>query len=159
MAAVDGPRKVLNHAYASARVEEGRDPATYTSSEDEVRKRFGPVLAARPAHPISLTAYFDMGTDEFSEASTGIVDRLQAEIARRGNTEITVIGHTDRVGTAADNDRLAELRAARMRSALIRLGLAPELITVEVRGEREPLVATADEVPEPMNRRVEINIR
>ena len=27
------------------------------------------------------------------------------------------------------------------------------------RGEREPLVPTADEVPEPANRRVEINLR
>jgi len=30
---------------------------------------------------------------------------------------------------------------------------------VAARGEREPLVPTADEVPEPRNRRVEIKVR
>ena len=32
-------------------------------------------------------------------------------------------------------------------------------ISVAGRGEREPLVQTADEVAEPRNRRVEINVR
>jgi outer membrane protein OmpA-like peptidoglycan-associated protein len=37
--------------------------------------------------------------------------------------------------------------------------VAADRIRVAGRGEREPLVPTADEVAEPQNRRVEINVR
>ena len=70
-----------------------------------------------------------------------------------------VIGHTDRVGTLTRNDALSLQRAARMRDELVKAGVDPAKIRVEGRGEREPLVPTPDEVAEPRNRRVEINIR
>jgi outer membrane protein OmpA-like peptidoglycan-associated protein len=41
----------------------------------------------------------------------------------------------------------------------VRRGIAPDRITTAGRGEREPLVPTADEVAEPRNRRVEISVR
>ena len=46
-----------------------------------------------------------------------------------------------------------------MRDDLVKLGVAPGQIQVAGRGEREPLVATDDEVAEPRNRRVEISVR
>jgi len=39
---------------------------------------------------------------------------------------------------------------------MIRLGVSAAEITTEAKGETEPLVPTADGVPEPQNRRVEI---
>jgi outer membrane protein OmpA-like peptidoglycan-associated protein len=38
-------------------------------------------------------------------------------------------------------------------------GIPNSAINVAGRGEREPVVPTADEVSEPRNRRVEINVR
>jgi outer membrane protein OmpA-like peptidoglycan-associated protein len=72
---------------------------------------------------------------------------------------VVVIGHTDRVGNTQYNDRLSLQRAERVRDELVRLGLAARRIRITGRGEREPLVATDDEIPEPRNRRVEINVR
>ena len=46
-----------------------------------------------------------------------------------------------------------------MRDEFVKLGIAPDRITVAGRGEREPLVPTEDGVAEPRNRRVEINVR
>jgi outer membrane protein OmpA-like peptidoglycan-associated protein len=46
-----------------------------------------------------------------------------------------------------------------MREILITGGISAEHIDVAGRGEREPLVQTADEVAEARNRRVEINVR
>ena len=73
--------------------------------------------------------------------------------------EITVIGHTDRVGSVPDNDALALQRAMAVRVRLLRAGIGNDNIEVVGRGEREPLIVTADEVVEPRNRRVEIAIR
>jgi len=39
------------------------------------------------------------------------------------------------------------------------ISISPERIQARGRGERELLVPTADEVREPRNRRVEINVR
>jgi outer membrane protein OmpA-like peptidoglycan-associated protein len=72
---------------------------------------------------------------------------------------VVVIGHTDRVGTVEYNDRLSLQRAERVRAELVRLGVDPARISVEGRGEREPLVPTPDEMPEPQNRRVEVSVR
>ena len=70
-----------------------------------------------------------------------------------------MIGHTDRVGSDQQNDVLSLQRAERIRQDLVRLGMATDGIQTVGRGEREPLVPTEDEVPEPRNRRVEITVR
>lgn len=70
-----------------------------------------------------------------------------------------MIGHTDTVGDAAANDRLSLQRAQAIRERLLREGFDPERIVAIGRGEREPAVATGDEVNEPRNRRAELIVR
>jgi outer membrane protein OmpA-like peptidoglycan-associated protein len=84
---------------------------------------------------------------------------MMAEVARRPDPEVLIIGHTDRVGSVAQNDALSLQRAERVREAVLRLGIAADRVQVSGRGEREPLVPTEDEVAEPRNRRVELTVR
>ena len=46
-----------------------------------------------------------------------------------------------------------------MLDILIQRGLKTSFIRAVGRGEREPLIATPDEEPEPRNRRVEVIVR
>jgi outer membrane protein OmpA-like peptidoglycan-associated protein len=46
-----------------------------------------------------------------------------------------------------------------IRAALIEVGVPAEKLETASRGERDLLVPTDDEVDEPKNRRVEINLR
>jgi outer membrane protein OmpA-like peptidoglycan-associated protein len=46
-----------------------------------------------------------------------------------------------------------------MKGHLVEIGIPIDRIRVAGRGEREPLVPTADNVDEPRNRRVEIIVR
>jgi outer membrane protein OmpA-like peptidoglycan-associated protein len=46
-----------------------------------------------------------------------------------------------------------------VRRALLARGIPAQDVSVVGRGEREPLVATGDNVAEPRNRRVEIYVR
>jgi len=87
------------------------------------------------------------------------VEQIFGEIAKRPAPEIAVVGHTDRVGSDQSNDALSLKRAEFVRNALIKRGIAPENIQASGRGEREPIVPTADGVSEPRNRRVEIIVR
>jgi outer membrane protein OmpA-like peptidoglycan-associated protein len=84
---------------------------------------------------------------------------LTVLLGRRPAPEIAVIGHTDRVGSVQSNDALSLRRAQRIRDDMGKLGVPVDQIQVAGRGEREPLVATEDEVAEPRNRRVEISVR
>ena len=84
---------------------------------------------------------------------------MLAEIRKRPAPDLIIVGHTDRVGLLSDNDRLALKRAEKMRNEMLRQGLPADSVQAAGRGEREPLVATADEVAEARNRRVEMLVR
>jgi outer membrane protein OmpA-like peptidoglycan-associated protein len=70
-----------------------------------------------------------------------------------------VNGYADRSGTPAYNQRLGQRRAESVAAELVRDGVPRTAIDVQSFGESHPLVATADGVREPQNRRVEIIIR
>jgi len=82
-----------------------------------------------------------------------------AELKHRPLPDVAVIGHTDTVGGLEYNDKLSRARAERMRDMLVELGIPPERIQAAGRGKRELLVPTEDNISEPRNRRVEINVR
>jgi len=152
-------KRMLDKPYAGSvrRFGLGSD---YQSSPAEVQEIFGQALAARPPRPKSFIVYFQEGsTDALTPASLAEFETVKKEIASRPAAELTVIGHTDRVGSLDLNDQLSLSRAATVRDLLIAAGLAGDKIETAGRGEREPLVPTADEVAEPQNRRVEISVR
>jgi len=154
----DGKRETVLHTpYASVRTERDGMQAT-TSNAEQVRKEFGPALAALPARPVSLILYFTEGST-LSDESKEVVDKMFVEIAKRPAAEITVIGHTDTVGADAFNDKLSLERAQTVREILIGMGVPAQNITAAGRGRRELLVPTADNVSEPRNRRVELSVR
>ena len=154
-----GQQAVLDRPYAAARVTELGRVAAGAVTEQEARRTFGAALEAQPARPSSFILHFLEGRDELTPDSRQLLDRIVDEIARRPAPEIVVIGHTDRVGAVPYNDALSLRRAERVRDELVKVGIAADRIRVAGRGEREPLVPTADEVPEARNRRVEINVR
>ena len=80
-------------------------------------------------------------------------------MARRPAAEVVVTGHTDRAAEAGYNDSLSLKRAKAVRKLLVARGLPEESVIAAGRGEREPLVASADGAREAKNRRVEITVR
>ncbi len=150
---------VIDRAYASATSGGGAAPVVGSSSAAQVQQTFGDTVKARPQPPVSYTLYFLEGSDEYTPESRQTIETVLGELAKRPAAEIAVIGHTDRVGAVDYNDRLSLQRAERVRADFLKRGVPERSVSVAGRGEREPLVATADEVPEARNRRVEINIR
>ena len=155
-----GATTTLNKPYAAARVDTvGGKTEARTVTESEVKKSFGAALAAQPIRPISFLLYFMEGTDEYTAESKEAFEKVFAEVARRKAAEIAVIGHTDTAGSVEFNDTLSLKRAARVRNDFTGRGIPTDSISIAGRGERVLDVQTADEVSEPRNRRVEINVR
>jgi outer membrane protein OmpA-like peptidoglycan-associated protein len=137
----------------------GGEAAPAKMSEAQVREMYKEALDAQPMAPVHFLLYFVEGGDTLTAESQRELEKILAEIKKRPAPDLIVVGHTDRVGSIADNDRLALRRAEKVRTQLVAQGLAEENISASGRGEREPLVPTADEVAEPRNRRVEILVR
>lgn len=127
--------------------------------QKEVHQRYGGMLDAQPARPFTYTLYFNTGTTELTSQSRASLNEVRQKIKGFPAAQVTVIGHADRVGTAESNDALSLKRAAAVRDLLVQIGIAREAIELVGRGEREPLVQTADRVAQERNRRVEIKLR
>lgn len=124
-----------------------------------------PVVAADLPKPTvreasrSYLVFFDWDRADLTERARAIVGEVAQVTTRVAVTRIEVSGHTDRTGTAQYNQGLSQRRAAVVAAELIRLGVPRAAIMTQAFGESRPLVATADGVREPQNRRVEIIAR
>ncbi len=131
--------------------------------KQEVDEIFGAVLSALPPAPVFLQIRFLNDTIEIDPASTIVLEELFKIVDQREAVQIEITGHTDTLGSEADNDALSIQRASSIRDMLADLlrekGLDPSTIRIAGRGERDLMVQTEDEVSEPSNRRVEITIR
>lgn len=148
----------LEQPYAQADIRGGRIDTRVTSPQ-AVDEAYGELSRAQPARPRSFVVRFQANSDQLTADSLPILAEALALLPRLPAVELIVTGHTDRVGTLEANDKLSVVRAQAVSELLVRAGVARELISVVGRGEREPLVPTADEVAEPGNRRVDIKLR
>ncbi len=126
---------------------------------EEIKRRYQGLLSAQPQKPQSFTMYFVLGSDELTAASKAAFDDARKRISSWPGAEVVVIGHTDRLGATDYNDRLSQQRASVIAARLVAAGVPANAIEVAARGEREPMIPTRDERPEPRNRRVEIKVR
>jgi len=152
-------RQVLDSAYAAARSGQPGQLQRFTASEQDVASRFGEVRRAKPPAAAAFVVNFILATDQLTPDSQRRLEEISDDVARRGVADILVVGHTDRQGTDENNLALSQRRAERVKHYLVERGISADIIRTVGRGEREPLVETADEAQEPSNRRVEINVR
>ena len=137
----------------------GSGLSSYAIPKEEVEQRFGAALTAQPIPPRNFVLYFREGGVRLVDTSKPTLDDMLKDAAKRPTADFLVVGHTDKVGLMADNDKLSRDRAAKVIDFLVGVGVPRDRVTSSGRGEREPLVPTRDEVEEPRNRRVEIDVR
>jgi OOP family OmpA-OmpF porin len=115
--------------------------------------------AAAPAPARTYLVFFDWDRADLTDRARQIIAEAAQNSSRVAATRIEVSGHADRSGTPQYNQRLSMRRAEAVAAELVRQGVSRGAISVQAFGESRPLVATADGVREPQNRRVEIVLR
>ncbi|MCK9607160.1 MAG: OmpA family protein [Methylomonas sp.] len=73
-------------------------------------------------------------------------------------SNLMVTGHTDDIGSDADNQRLSEARALSVANYLAQRGVNPIRIAKQGMGESQPKVPNTSDANRAINRRVEISI-
>ncbi len=120
-----------------------------------------PVQVAAPAAAPARTylVFFDWDRSDLTARARQIIADAAQNSSRVAYTRIEVNGYTDTSGTPQYNQGLSVRRAQTVAGELVRDGVSQNAINIQGFGETHPLVATADGVREPQNRRVEIIIR
>lgn len=152
--------RVIDSAYAEADVASNGAIAVTTSNQSDVQGHYGVLLAARPPRPMTFTInfLFDSAT-QLAPDSAITVAKLKTVLATWPAPHLTVVGHTDSAGSDDFNDQLSMRRAQTVAAFLVKSGIAARQIETAGRGKREPLVRTANGVPNQLNRRVVITIQ
>lgn len=155
-----GKTQVIDKAYTRADVSKRGEIEESTDDKTAVQAHYGDLLAAQPPRPRTFTINFefDSATQLAPESAATVAD-LKKALAKWPTPHLTVVGHTDLAGTQDFNDRLSLQRAQSVASFLIRSGIPAQQIEIAGRGKREPLVHTADGVPNQANRRAVITIQ
>ena len=108
---------------------------------------------------LDLSVQFASGSAELTPAATHLLDRLGHALSSPAlaGDRFRIEGHTDTVGTAEANKALSQQRAERVARYLQeKFNVDASRLAAEGVGEDDLLVRTADQVPEPRNRRVHI---
>ena len=149
---------ILDQPYATA---ESRAGSTAPTAENQgnISVIFRRAIAAQPILPHHFRLYFILGSPELTPESKIAYRAVFDDTKQRPVYEIEVIGFTDTLGDLTYNQALSLRRAAAIRDTLVRDGLDRQAISIAGRGEHDLLVPTADQTPEPRNRRVEITVR
>lgn len=117
-----------------------------------------PVVEAPAPQPKQFIVFFGWNKYNLTRQAVETVQQAAATAQQTGSASILVVGHTDTSGAPGYNQRLSTRRAETVKNELVRLGIEPNRIQSVGKGETELLVQTGDNVREPQNRRVEINL-
>lgn len=149
--------QVINQARQGAALDGSARPAAVP--EAEIQRDFGSAMAARPKLPERFLLYFEIGGAQLTPESTALLPKIIDNAAQRPAVDVSIIGHTDTLGRADQNEALALKRAQAVAELIKKKGLKVHALSVESHGERNLLLRTPDETPEPRNRRVEVSLR
>ena len=151
--------------------EENRQPdhiaecrSNFLDAIGKVEDALKPMAAAMPPAdpmlaPKSWVVYFDFDRSNLGEQSLATIADAAAYAATSSKSLVVVEGHTDLAGSSEYNDGLAADRAERVADRMREIGVPNNDIAVSSYGQELPAVATPDGVAEPLNRRVEIQVR
>ena len=102
---------------------------------------------------------FDFDKADLKPAGQQIVAEVVKDMKENPQLRAHLIGHADAIGSDAYNMGLSKRRAEATRNAMVRMGIPAANITLEWKGEREPIASNDTAEGRAQNRRVEIILR
>ncbi len=136
-----------------------RGGATWCITPEDARALLDEALASCGiVGPTNFIVYFGFDKTNLTDAARATVDEVVAAVNAMGTSALSLVGHTDTVGSEAYNQGLSEARAKRVSDALTARGVPAGAMTLAGRSENDLAIATGDNVREPLNRRVQITL-
>ena len=122
------------------------------TSAEEKPKQITIVLDERAVH-------FGFNKSEVGPEFNDLLTNLK-EFVEENDYVVTIVGHTDSIGSNKYNFGLSERRAESAKKRLLELGLSPKrILGIEGRGEEEPIATNETKEGRAQNRRVEFILK
>ncbi len=112
--------------------------------------------ALNKAGRVALYINFDTGKDIIKPESQAIVSEIVKLLKENPSLNLSIEGHTDNTGDPAGNQRLSEMRAAAVVSALVSQGVDKKRLTAVGFGRQKPIADNNSDDGRAKNRRVEL---
>jgi outer membrane protein OmpA-like peptidoglycan-associated protein len=116
------------------------------------------LAACRGGQAANFIVYFGFDRSNLTDQAQQTLDQVVQAVQSMGATALSVVGHTDTVGSLEYNQGLSVRRARRVAEGLTERGIPADAMTLAGRSWLEPAVDTGPNVREPLNRRVEITL-
>lgn len=101
---------------------------------------------------------FDFDSDAIRPDAGANLRTLAASLAKYGNTDLLIVGHTDALGSTDYNQDLSSRRATSASRYLTTQGVATARLRTTGRGELESIATNGTEAGRQQNRRIEVAI-
>jgi outer membrane protein OmpA-like peptidoglycan-associated protein len=108
---------------------------------------------------MTSTTGFDNLSAELKPGYMSTLNKISRVLNQYGKTTVTVIGHTDSLGSNADNQVLSEKRARSVLDYFASQNVNPLRLETHGKGESEPRADNSTESGRQLNRRVELWIQ
>lgn len=106
----------------------------------------------------TLLLQFGYNITGIENSSAKTLDGLIKKLKGVEDLQITIVGHTDNIGSTSFNKELSKNRALEVKQTLIRKGISSNNISIIAEGESNPLAPNDTEAGRAKNRRVEIKV-
>lgn len=125
-----------------------------------------PEVVAQPTQEVidqlnsyARTILFDTGKSSFKEQTKEVLKNITAILKEYPDSNFTIEGHTDSVGSKSSNQKLSERRANAVRDYLIANGISASRLSAYGFGEDYPVDSNATRNGRKNNRRTEIKLK
>jgi OOP family OmpA-OmpF porin len=115
-----------------------------------------PAAAPKPAAQkvtLAADALFDFNKADLRAEGKAKLDKLAGDIKGIKLEVIIAVGHADRFGTDAYNQKLSEKRAESVKAYLVSKGIEPNRVYTEGKGEKQP-ITKPDQCKGPKSKKV-----
>jgi OOP family OmpA-OmpF porin len=115
-----------------------------------------PAAAPKPAGQkvtLAADALFDFNKATLRNEGKAKLDKVAGDIKNIKLEVIIAVGHADRIGTDAYNQKLSEKRAEAVKAYLVSKGIEPNRVYTEGKGKKQP-ITKADQCKGPKSKKV-----
>lgn len=118
--------------------------------------RVMPAATHEKGADVNVEIFFRFNQSRIDAGQKSQLDELVAVLAKYPGLVVVVYGHTDSIGPRRYNMHLSRRRANAVAHYLMRMGIAPDRLLVEGRGEEDPSHPNTTRQGRAQNRRVDI---
>jgi len=115
-----------------------------------------------PNHVVRITmtnqTAFETNSSDIKSGFNSTMDKLADVVVRYGKTTLTIVGHTDNVGSNEYNQKLSERRAHAVAQYFESRRVNALRLATSGKGESQPVASNSSENGRQANRRVEIYV-